>query len=353
MNDTLKKIMKDERVLFAAIALSALIALVAAANFSSFGKRIFHKEEADIAGEDRIPEVSFLKIGFVNDWEYGYHAKLKHKLTSRAPLELAKIVRYFNDVFRPDVVVGGGDYIESSDVKPEKARAQLREIDAVFRRLDAPRLYALGNHDMRSLAKSDVREILGIPENHAIYDVGDWRIVVIDTNYTKDNLDRGAESYIAGHLSPSEKSWLEEALRTDRPVIVFGHHSPLIIPSGRAAGFIQNLDNPLELRAVLEKAGNVVAFVSGHNTLSYYEERNGIHYFIVDTLVRSEALGSFATIEARYVKDERYAEIRFRQQGTNKVHHVVDWIFGEQREKNLLPEMLSVPNIDEETEEEE
>lgn len=353
MMDALQKIMKNEHTLFAAIVLSSVIALVATANFSSFGRQLFHGEETDIAEEERVSEAPLLKIGYVGDWEYGYHASLKHKLTSRAPQELGKVVKYFNAVFKPDIVVGGGDYIESSAVKPERAKIQLKEINAVFEKVAAPRLYALGNHDMRSLSKSDVREILGIPENHAIYDVGDWRIVVVDMNYTKDDLDRGAEPYTIGHLSPSEKSWLEAALGTDRPVIVFGHHSPLIIPNGQGTGFIQNLDNPLELRSVLEKAGNVVAFVSGHNTMSYYEERNGIHYFIVDTLVRAEALGSFATIEARYAKDGRYAEIRFRQQGANKAHFVVDRTLGEQQERNLLPEMLSVPNIGEETGEEE
>ncbi len=349
MIERLYKMMKNERLLLAMIAASSVIALVAVANFSSFGKKIFDVREADVA-EETMPEASFLKIGFVNDWEYGYHAKLKHKLPNRALSELAKIVGYFNDVFHPDVVVGGGDYIESSAVKPEKAKAQLREIDAIFRTLSVPRLYALGNHDMRSLSKADVREILGIADNHTVYDVGDWRLVVVDMNFTAGDLDRAAESYVIGHMSPEEKAWLENALKTDRPVIVFSHYSPVVIPNGRATGFIQNIDNAAELRSVLETAGNVIAVVSGHNTMSYYEERDGIHYFIVDTLVRSEALGSFATIEARYAQEQRYAEIRFRQQGANKVHHVVDWTFGEQ-EKNRFPERLSVPNIDAEAKE--
>jgi 3',5'-cyclic AMP phosphodiesterase CpdA len=286
-------------------------------------------------------ETTLLKIGFSNDWEYGTRKRLKHKLTNQAPAELRKVVRYFNEIFRPDIVIGGGDYIESSGVKPATALEQLRLINGIFSEVQAPRLYALGNHDMRVLSKEDVRSVLGMDANHTVRDIGDFRLIVLDTNFTKENLDRTAESYVTGHVSPEELAWLRQALVTERPVIVFVHHSPIPVPFGNGA-YVINIDNAAEVRATLEKEGNVVAVISGHNPMAYYEEHNGIHYFVVDTLVNETGLGSFATIEVRHAPGLRYAELRFRQFGRHAVRYVVDWEWGESRRERdpLLEESL-------------
>jgi hypothetical protein len=290
------------------------------------------------ASEEVIEPPSLLKIAFVNDWEYGYRKRLKHKLTAQAPAELQKAVDFLNNEFKPDIAIGGGDYIESSAVKKETAKIQLREINNIFKTLQAPRLYALGNHDMRSLTKAEVMEILEIPEYHVIQDIGDWRIVVFDTNFNKeDDSDRAEKNYVGGYVSKAELEWLRQALVTDKPVIVFSHHSPYSPPNAKRNSIIQNILNAGEVKAVLEERGNVVASVAGHNTNSYYDEHNGIHYFIDDTMVNEPALGSFATIEFRYVKSKRYAKIDFRQHGIRPASYSVDWQYG-QNEKDLLPE---------------
>src|SRR5574343_968550 len=113
---------------------------------------------------------SILKIGFSTDWEYGSRKRLEHKLPIQGLPELEKVVASYNDVFKPDLVIGGGDYIESSATKPEKAKLQLAEINAVFNKLTMPHYYALGNHDMRSLTKGEVMSIIGITESHTIID---------------------------------------------------------------------------------------------------------------------------------------------------------------------------------------
>lgn len=286
-----------------------------------------------------MDEVSVLKVGFVTDWEYGHRKRMKHKLTLQAPYELEQVVKYLNDVFVPDIVVGGGDYIESTGVPPEKAKAQLAVADALFQGLTAPRLYALGNHDLRSLTKSEVREVLGLEDNHAIRDIGEWRLIVLDTNFNQDGSDRSAKQYVTGFVSRDELRWLAEALQTDRPVIMFSHHAPIQSPNV-AGVFAVNIVNAGEVRCVLEEAGNVVAVVSGHSPFGYSEERNGIQYFVVDTLVNEPALGSFATLELRYAKRTREAEILFRRPGQNqRSFEMVDWSFDRrENERDGLPE---------------
>jgi len=279
---------------------------------------------------------STLKIGFISDWEYGYKRNLKHKFTSRAPLELTKAMTFFKDTFRPDVLVGGGDYIESSSVSPERAIEQLESMNQIFSLLDVPRMYALGNHDLRSLSRDQVVAALGAGDFHSTLDIGDWRLVAFDTNYNKeDDTPRNAKQYVTGYVSAGELQWLREALDADRPVIVFSHHSPIPPPSASGSP-IQNITNAAEVRSVLEEAGNVVAVVSGHNPMTYYEERNGIHYFIVDTLVNEKALGSFAAIELKYIKSAKYAEVFFRHLGENEVQYAVDREIGK-TERDALP----------------
>src|SRR3990167_9377668 len=63
-------------------------------------------------------KISVLKIGFVSDSEHGSRKRLKHKLPIQGVPELEKVVAYYNEVFHPDIVIGGGDYIESSSTKP-------------------------------------------------------------------------------------------------------------------------------------------------------------------------------------------------------------------------------------------
>lgn len=302
-------------------------------------------ERADESAEVSVPvitETSLLKIGFINDWEYGTRKRLGHKLTNQAPMELGQAVEYLNTVFRPDIVIGGGDYVESSGVKPERAKEQLALVDKIFQKLTAPRLYALGNHDMRVLTKTEVREILGIEENHAVRDIGDWRIIVLDTNFNKsDGSDRNTKAYAAGFMSESELGWLREALRTDRPVMVFSHHSPVASPNLEGI-FAVNIENAPAVREVLESRGNVAAVISGHSPYGYYEERNGIHYFVVDTLVNENALGTFATVEARYARETGDADILFKRvDGGQRLFETVDWkLDGRYVEHDRLPEPI-------------
>ncbi len=269
---------------------------------------------------------SLLKIGFVTDWEYGDKQRLKQKMTSEAPIELRRVVRYFNSTFRPDLVVGGGDYIESSNAKPERAKEQLQEMNALYKEALAPRMYAFGDHDFRALTPAEVMAALEVTATHEYRDVGDWRIVIIDPNFNEANEHRSAKQYVFGHMSPDELAWLEAALETDRPVIVFSHYSPLPIPNSKGQ-YIESIDNASEVRAILERSKRVVAVFAGHNPMGYYEERNGIHYFVIDTLVNRKSMGSFATIEARYLPTDDYVHFFVRQYGMNKVEYSVDgWI---------------------------
>ena len=263
---------------------------------------------------------ALLKIGFTSDWEYGYRDKIAHKLTNQAPVLLQEAVRFYNEELQPAFIVAGGDYIEGSSVSKTRAQAQLSEIIAVFRQVRAPHVFALGNHDLRALSKEEAKAILGQEEAHAVRDIGDWRLVVFDTNFNKnDDSDRGDADYTKGYVSRAELAWLDAALETDRPTIVFSHHSPLpTIAGDKDESFTENLSNGHAVRTLLERHPNVLFSVAGHTPRPQYKEISGVHYFVSDTLVNASSLGSFSAIELRYNPFSKKGTILFEHYGQDR-----------------------------------
>lgn len=287
------------------ITIAIVSAVVAAGVFVLYGQLPHLNHEEPVK----------LKIGFSPDWEYGSRKRLAHKLTNQAPVELEKVVRYFNDEFKPDLVVGGGDYVESTGVKPETAKRQLREVNEIFSRLEAPRVYALGNHDMRSLSKEEVMEILEIGSPHSVTDLNGFRVVVFDTNFNKaDDTHRSREQYAEGYVSARELRWLEAAITTDRPTLVFSHHSPVTAKNVDDI-LARNILNEESVRAILERHHNIVAVISGHTPRPQHIIVNEVHYLISDTLVNEDGLGAFAAISLEYFPSSSRTTLRFEHFG--------------------------------------
>jgi hypothetical protein len=236
-----------------------------------------------------------LKIGFVTDWEYGTKKEYDHKLPKSAEKYLKTAVNHYNNVFRPDLVVGGGDYILSRGIKGKKAAKQLRHINNIFRRASAPRRYCIGNHDLSDMSEATVEQNLGIDSAHSSTDLNGVRVITLDTNEPDPREDE--EEYgVVGRVSDEELAWLEEKLDTSLPVIAFSHHSPVQTLDGNAVRI--NIYSADHVRAVLEKYGNVVAVFSGHHAVNYKTEMNGISYVIINNLTDKIAKGTFADITA-------------------------------------------------------
>lgn len=248
-----------------------------------------------------------LKIGFATDWEYGTKKEFDHKLPKSAEKYLKTAVNHYNNVFRPNLVVGGGDYILSRGVSKKKAAKQMRHINNIFRKANAPRRYCIGNHDLSHLSESAVEENLGINYAHSSTDINDLRVITLDTNYPGSRGEYG----MTGVVSDEELAWLKENLDTSLPVIVFSHHSPVQTLDGKV--FRINIYAADQVRAVLEKYDNVVAVFSGHHAVNYQTELNGINYVIINNLTDKNAKGSFADITVE--KTENSVSVSVSQLG--------------------------------------
>jgi predicted phosphodiesterase len=254
-----------------------------------------------------------LKIGVVTDFEFANRNRIGNKLPKEGRIQLEKIVDFFNKEFQPEIVIEAGDMIESSTNKTvESAQARLREINEVFSRIEARREYVLGNHDLRAMNKEEFRSTVGMEDNHKYFDLGDWRFVLMDTNFDKKGNDMGPTFYAGSYVSDSEFSWLREALNTDRPTLVFSHHPPL--PQAK-----KNLINGEEVCDFFEQFDNIVMVVSGHHPNFELIDSGGITYLVVDNIANKDSLGSFATLEASYNKYTKKAIINLEHFGPKHV----------------------------------
>lgn len=123
--------------------------------------------------------------------------------------------------------------------------------------LDAP-LYGLpGNHDDRGNLRAVWQE-----RTDPVFDLGNWRIVMLDSSVPGSN---------AGHLADSELAMLEAAAiqAHDRHVLVAVHHNP--VPMGCGWLDTMTIDNGDALIASIEKLPNVRCLLWGHVHQEYDE----------------------------------------------------------------------------------
>lgn len=253
-----------------------------------------------------------LKIGFVTDFEYANRKKIGNKLPKQAIPELEKIANYFNNEFKPDIVIEGGDMIESSTThKLSSKESRFREINEAFLKIQARKEYVLGNHDLRALSKEQFRRFAGMEDNHKYFDLNGWRFVIMDTNFDEKGQDMGPTFYAGSYVSENETKWLEEAINTEKPTIIFSHHPFLPLEK-------KNLINADEVISVLEKRENVIMTVSGHDPSFYFNEQNGTAYLVVDNIANEDSVGSFATFETEYNKYTEEAKIKMEHYGPTR-----------------------------------
>ncbi len=180
-----------------------------------------------------------------------------------------------------------GDFIDKANKQTEYG--YLAAIDKIFDSFRGPRHYVLGNHDVATFSKAEFIEAVGSDKTYYSFDLNGWHFVVLDANFKEDQT-----SYIAGNfdwtdsiIPDSELRWLENDLAgrpKDSPAILFSHQN------------LHNEDDPHgvknapEVRALLEKAGNVRAVLQGHMHTGGYAKINGIHYLTFRAAVEGPGL---------------------------------------------------------------
>lgn len=201
----------------------------------------------------------------------------------------------------PDLVINGGDVImDSLHAEERHVRTQWEIVTRTFRNeCSLPILHCLGNHDVwgwdleKSKAspadprfgKAWAREALSLERLYYHHDVGNWRLIFLDSNHT------GANRVYDARLDEEQFRWFAELLRTtapDRHVMIVSH-----IPILSAAAYFDG-DNiktgdwivpgswmhqdARELKDLFLQHQNVRLAISGHIHLVDRVDYNGVTY---------------------------------------------------------------------------
>jgi UDP-2,3-diacylglucosamine pyrophosphatase LpxH len=128
--------------------------------------------------------------------------------------------------FDPHFIVHLGDIIEGTNDDQYVGSQGVMLVREELENAGASIYWTVGNHDLRSLTKEQFKKILGIESLDQVFDIGDYRFIIIDANYNLDDQPRTPDgnAYIRGKLPQMSLEWLEGQLKTNKRVILFMHH---------------------------------------------------------------------------------------------------------------------------------
>jgi alkaline phosphatase len=174
-----------------------------------------------------------------------------------------------------DFVIELGDLIDAAKNSVEAEIGFLRTIDAEYAKCRAPRYYVFGNHCLDMLNRQEFAANSGANEQgYYSFDMGMYHFVILDSCYTSDGTPYSRKNFqwTDPNIPAAQLEWLADDLTaTPRPTILFVHqrldeaHSHMV-------------RNAVDVRAVLEESGKVLAVFQGHSHKNLHQEINGIHY---------------------------------------------------------------------------
>ena len=249
-------------------------------------KRIF---DAMPVWHKKIPTKQILKFGIATD-NHVNSSRINsadrrpfapRKLRSSDYAFFSKFVPQMKE-FQPEFVVNLGDVVDgSSDPEPEGI-IELQLVRKEMEKAGVPVKWVVGNHDLRVVSKEKFGEVLDMEAMDYTFDIGDYRFVVVDANYDRDNVPRSPDGgrYIPGHIPPQTFEWLKKQLETDKRVIVFIHQGVFADKSRgdyskekQKFAYKKSINNADELQKIFDEY-RVDASFNGHMEARRYEKTN-------------------------------------------------------------------------------
>ncbi|MEA3238618.1 MAG: metallophosphoesterase [Candidatus Bipolaricaulota bacterium] len=211
------------------------------------------------------------------------------KVMTAYPQRLEACVDAMN-AWPADLVVQLGDFVNGAFVMgaalgdPTRIMGILDQAEALYAKLDAPRYYVLGNHDVYDLSKDEFLAHTAATDTVTSFDVGAYHFVILDAQYNKKDEDLAHAFWVVqGNIPQSELDWLANDLAaTDKPTIVCVHQR-LEVDMDLLSGGPEVLHNK-EVQQLIEDSGVVIAVFEGHDHENVHTVINGIHYIEFDQL---------------------------------------------------------------------
>ena len=263
-----------------------------------------------------------LKIGFVSDLHAMSTTSGNERLLKEPYMnKMNYFVEKMNNVFIPNFIILNGDMIEGTRISSAVGSKELSLVKNLLDRTVIEKYWSVGNHDLRSITKKQWMKVLGINYLYKSFEVGNYKIIILDSNFAKDDSDVCAGNrYTQGKVSEKELKWLKAEVKdTDKKVIVFMHHPPLT--NNDMDLNVELLSNAEDVQNIFSQYG-VKAVFAGHIEDLYYKEINGVDYINLPGIGKNPKYqGAFAeitvkgsklTININYLKED----------GTYRVAHI-------------------------------
>lgn len=267
-----------------------------------------------------------LRIGFITDLHVRSNSDgaegriLKPDYVSKINYFIEKM----NNTFVPNFIIANGDIIEGTKVSSGQGMIELSLVKKLFDRTTLKKYWVVGNHDLRSVNKKQFMQSLDIDYVSKAFEVGNYKIIILDSNFKPDDSDIvPGKYYTRGHISEKQIKFLEKELKnTDKRTLVFLHHPPLWNIDGKSNNGFP--DNAKRLQEIFSQNKTFAVF-AGHIEDLFLQEIDGVKYFISYGIVKNEKYqGMFSEItikkgkmiiEMSYLKnDGSYRTIRVKEE---------------------------------------
>ena len=240
-------------------------------------------------GDDTNTRVVRLGI-FADLHAHDTDSPVEGKVMTTYPQRLEACVDAMN-AWPADLVIQLGDFVNGNYVmgtpmgNPARIVGILDQADALYAKLDAPRYYVLGNHDVYDLSKEEFLAHTAATATFTSFDAGAYHFVILDAQYDKNGEDLGHAFWVVqGNIPQPEIDWLASDLAaTDKPTIVCVHQRLEVDKDLLSGGGPEVLHN-MEVQKVMEDSGVVIAVFEGHDHENDHTVINGIHYVEFDQL---------------------------------------------------------------------
>lgn len=231
------------------------------------------------------PKTKAYKIGFITDIHGRRVKKENYNLGTSSRFAIESFTEQMKNNFHPDFIVDGGDTIEGSNRDGQESIDDFNLIRDYFQKIGAPIFHVIGNHDLRGLTKD---QWLDLSKNESTYyykDFEDLRIVVLDGN---ENEKISPEKCIRAYcMTEDQITWAEKILSEQgKRKLVFIHY-PVVQKEVLPQNILLNRDQAKILENIFSK-NKVLGVFSGHIETLEMHEIDGVKYFIIPGLERSE-----------------------------------------------------------------
>ncbi len=236
-----------------------------------------------------------MKFAIINDTHIGpenvgYKNGVQRKLMGETKSLVQDFVIKMNLQEKPEFVINLGDSIEDVNDKTIDIDSYQKTIH-LLSTLKMPVYYLIGNHDIRTLTKEEIAQLLGYQQMNYSFDHDNFHFIALSFDMTEDHTHD--LSAISAKVPDWQLDWLANDLsKTSKQTIVLIHYG-LAEDDLKGNFWFETephhalLENRNQVKKILTESGKVIAVISGHQHWNRMHVENGIPYFVVTSMAEN------------------------------------------------------------------